>query len=196
AGYVPQVETVNWFFPVTVLEVVLMAGRAGRPLPWPSRGERARAESLLDRLGMAGLKDRHIRALSGGQAQRVFIARALMNRPGVLLLDEPTSGIDVATRHDVLHLLHELNHDEGLAIVITTHDLNGIAAHMHTLVCLNREVIAAGPPAEILTPPVLERTYGAPMDVLSHGGMPVVVEHLAAASPHHSPLREAHHKHQ
>jgi ABC-type Mn2+/Zn2+ transport system ATPase subunit len=99
--------------------------------------------------------------------------------------------VDVRTRHDVMHLIHELHH-EGLAIVLTTHDLNGIAAHLPRLVCLNREVIAAGRPAEVITPEVLERTYGASMEVLSHGGMPVVVERypevaeaVAAGEGHH-----------
>ena len=195
AGYVPQVETINWFFPVTVMEVVLMAADRGRILPWPSSQSRDRASDVLEQLGISDLRSRHIRSLSGGQQQRVFIARALMNQPHVLLMDEPTSGVDVATRHDVLHLLHDLNHAEELAIVITTHDLNGIAAHMHTLVCLNRDVIAAGDPAEILTPEVLEKTYGAPMDVLSHGGMPVVIEHFESV-PGESPISEAHHRHE
>ena len=173
-GYVPQVETVNWNFPVTVAEVVLMA-RAGRRLPWASSAERKEVAAVLERLGLAGLGDRHIRALSGGQQQRVFLARALVRGPQLLLLDEPTAGVDVRTRHDVLHVLSDLNSD-GLAIVLTTHDLNGMAAHLPRVVCLNREVIGAGPPREVLTPEVLERTYGAPMEVLEHGGMPVVVD--------------------
>lgn len=176
-AYVPQVETVNWNFPVTVGECVLMA-RGGRRLPWPSRAERAEVSDVLDRLGIGDLEGRHIRRLSGGQQQRVFIARALLRRPTLLLMDEPTAGVDVATRHEVLHLLDELN-AAGLAVVLTTHDLNGVAAHLPTLVCLNREVIAAGEPARVLTPDVLERTYGAPMDVLEHGGMPVVVDRQA-----------------
>jgi len=178
-SYVPQVETVNWDFPVTVGECVLMARVRGRRLPWPSRAERAEVAGVLDRLGIAELERRHIRELSGGQQQRVFIARALLRRPELLLLDEPTSGVDVRTRHEVLHLLTELNAD-GLAIVLTTHDLNGIAAHLPTLVCLNREVIGMGPPRSVLTTDVLERTYGARMDVLEHGGMPVVVDGYAA----------------
>jgi ABC-type Mn2+/Zn2+ transport system ATPase subunit len=174
-GYVPQVETVNWDFPVTVAQVVLMARTRGRVLPWASRSERWEVEAVLDRLGIAGLGSRHIRELSGGQQQRVFIARALLGRPDVLLLDEPTSGVDVRTRHEVLHLLGDLN-GEGLAIVLTTHDLNGIASHLPHLVCLNTVVIAEGPPRQVLTPNVLERTYGEPMDVLEHGGMQVVVD--------------------
>ena len=174
-AYVPQVETVNWDFPVTVGECVLMARVRGRRLPWPSRAERAEVDEVLGRLGIGDLGGRHIRELSGGQQQRVFIARALLRRPELLLLDEPTSGVDVKTRHEVLHLLTELNAD-GLAIVLTTHDLNGIAAHLPTLVCLNREVIGVGPPRSVLTADVLERTYGARMEVLEHGGMPVVVD--------------------
>jgi ABC-type Mn2+/Zn2+ transport system ATPase subunit len=173
-AYVPQIETVNWNFPVTVAECVLMA-RTGRRLPWPSRSERAEVTSLLDRLGLGGLGHRHIRQLSGGQQQRVFIARALLGRPQLLLMDEPTAGVDVKTRHEILHLLDELNAG-GLAILLTTHDLNGVAAHLPRLVCLNGEVIATGEPGRVLTPGVMERTYGAPMDVLEHAGMPLVVD--------------------
>ena len=174
-GYVPQVETVNWSFPVTVAEAVLMSRTTGRRLPWPSAAERAEVADVLDRLGIGGLGGRHIRDLSGGQQQRVFLARALLRRPDLLLLDEPTSGVDVRTRHDILHLLADLN-AVGLAVVLTTHDLNGMAAHLPQLVCLNTRITGRGTPQDVLTPTVLERTYGAPMEVLQHGGMPVVVD--------------------
>jgi ABC-type Mn2+/Zn2+ transport system ATPase subunit len=173
-GYVPQLETVNWNFPITVGECVLMARRQ-RGLPWASRAERADVAVLLDRLGIGSLADRHIRELSGGQQQRTFLARALLRRPQLLLLDEPTSGVDIATRHEMLHLLGDLN-DEGMAIVLTTHDLNGVAAHLPGLVALNGTVIAAGVPGRVITADVLERTFGAPMEVLEHLGMPVVLE--------------------
>lgn len=174
-GYVPQVETVDWSFPVTVGECVSMARAVERRVPWRSSAERAAADAVLDRLGLGGLGRRHIRELSGGQQQRVFIARALLGEPDLLLMDEPTSGVDVATRHELLHLLDEL-HTDGLAIVLTTHDLNGIASHLPHLICVNRRVIAAGAPRAVMTPPILEQTYGAPMEVLVHGGMPVVVD--------------------
>jgi ABC-type Mn2+/Zn2+ transport system ATPase subunit len=195
-GYVPQVETVNWYFPVTVREAVLMSRIDGRILPWASERDLRDADEVLDRLGIGELGGRHIRELSGGQQQRVFVARAMLRRPKLLLMDEPTSGVDVRTRHDVMHLIHELHHD-GLAVVITTHDLNGIAAHLPLLVCLNREVIATGRPQEVITPDVLERTYGAPLEVLSHGGMPVVVEHYPEVEEERKvvPLREGHHGH-
>jgi ABC-type Mn2+/Zn2+ transport system ATPase subunit len=174
-GYVPQVEAINWNFPVTVAETVLMSSRTGRHWPWTTGAERRRIANVLDRLGIGDLADRHIRQLSGGQQQRVFIARALFGQPDLLLLDEPTSGVDVRTRHEILHLLGELNH-AGLAVVLTTHDLNGIAAHLPRLVCLHTRVMGQGTPDEVLTPEILERTYGAPMDVLQHAGMPLVVE--------------------
>jgi ABC-type Mn2+/Zn2+ transport system ATPase subunit len=174
-GYVPQVETINWSFPVTVAEVVLMARRQRPMRPWASSTDRVDVERTLSRLGIADLADRHIRALSGGQQQRVFIARALLGDPHLLIMDEPTSGVDVRTRHEVIHLLAELNAG-GLAMVLSTHDLNGIATHLPKIVCLNRTIQGAGTPRQVLTSEVLERTYGAPMDVLEHAGMPIVVE--------------------
>lgn len=174
-GYVPQVETVDWSFPVTVGECVLMARVGSRRLPWASRQERASAAAVLDRLGIGGLQRRHIRELSGGQQQRMFIARALLGEPDLLLMDEPTSGVDAKTRHEMLHLLGEL-HDDGTSIVLTTHDLNGIASHLPHIVCLNTTVIGQGAPADVLTPAVLERTFGARMEVLHHAGVPVVLD--------------------
>lgn len=179
-GYVPQLETVDWNFPVTVGEVVAMGRRQSRLWPRLTAHEHAQVDEILDRLGLAGLGSRHIRELSGGQQQRVFLARALMQHPDMLVLDEPTAGVDVRTRHEILHVLADLNDSppqgEGITIVLTTHDLNGLAAHLPRLVCFNRTVVADGPPTDVLQPYFLERTYGAPMEVLLHGGMPVVLE--------------------
>jgi zinc/manganese transport system ATP-binding protein len=174
-GYVPQVQTVDWSFPITVAECVLLARTARRWWPRTTADDRRDAAEMLERLGIGGLGSRHIRELSGGQQQRVFLARALLQRPDLVVLDEPTSGVDLATRHEVLHLLRDLNAD-GLAIVLSTHDLNGVAAHLPRIAFLNRRVVAVGAPTEVMTPAVLEATYGAPLEVLVHAGLPVVVD--------------------
>ncbi len=173
-GYVPQVEAIDWSFPVTVGDVVSMSVDRPRFRRLDVIRQR-RIDRVLERLGIAELKDRHIKALSGGQQQRVFLARALVHEPDLLVLDEPAASVDVATRHEMLHLLADLNHD-GVSIVLTTHDVNGLAAHLPRVICFNRTVIADGPPGEVFHPYILERTYGAPMQVLQHGGMPVVLE--------------------
>jgi ABC-type Mn2+/Zn2+ transport system ATPase subunit len=189
-GVVPQLEAIDWNFPVTVEEVVLL-GRAGDGgwMPGGSKTLRREAREILGKLGIEHLARRHIRNLSGGQQQRAFIARALIRRPELLLLDEPTIGVDVKTRHDILHLLHALNH-EGIAIVLTTHDLNAVAAHLPSLVCLNRRVVAAGTPAEVLTPDVLRELYGAEMIVVNQDGMLLVGDVPSAFQDRH--LRREH----
>lgn len=188
-GYVPQLESIDWSFPITVEEVVLLGlvGESG-PFPWPRRRDRIEVMGLLEQLGLADLRHRHIRALSGGQQQRVFLARALVRRPDLLLLDEPTSGIDVATRQDILGLLRKLNAD-GIGIVVTTHDLNAVAATLPELVCVNRRVIAQGPPEAVFTPAILRATFGSEMIVFHHDGML-----LTADAPMHGPEHQ-HHAH-
>ena len=140
-----------------------------------------RTDAILEAVGLADKADAYARALSGGMRRRLLVAKALVHAPPVLVLDEPTAGVDVQTRHEVLHVLADLNEapprGQGIAIVLTTHDLNGLAAHLPRLVCFNRSVVADGAPIDVLRPYFLERTYGAPMEVLHHGGMPVVVEH-------------------
>jgi ABC-type Mn2+/Zn2+ transport system ATPase subunit len=117
-GYVPQVEAVDWRFPVTVRDVVQMTiprPRFGRLTDQDSK----RVAHVLERLGIAQYASRQLNALSGGQQQRVFLARALVHDPGVLVLDEPAGGVDVATRHEILHLLADLHH-HGMSIVLPT----------------------------------------------------------------------------
>ncbi len=198
AGYVPQLETIDWSFPVTVQEAVMMGRTMDNPLlPWRRRGDVAAAGEIMERLGIAQVAKRHISELSGGQQQRVFLARALVSSPRLLLLDEPTAGVDIKTRDDVMHLLHELNH-QGVTIVMTTHEINAVAAHLPWVVCLNTRVVAEGPPAEVFTTEILRLTYGADMPVIHHDGLTLVGErsHLltgdGSRGPLHDPATSAH----
>jgi zinc/manganese transport system ATP-binding protein len=179
-GYVPQLENIDWNFPVTVEETVMMGHTMNNPIfPWHKRQDKESAREMMERLGISHLVKRHIRELSGGQQQRVFLARALVSSPSLLLLDEPTSGVDIKTRDEVMHLLHELNH-QGITIIMTTHEINAVAVHLPWLVCLSGHVLAEGPPSQVITPENLRLTYGAEMPVLEYQGMMLVAE-----SPHY-----------
>jgi zinc/manganese transport system ATP-binding protein/zinc transport system ATP-binding protein len=185
-GYVPQVETVNWNFPVTVEQVVLMGRhREAGWLPWPSREDRRIALDLLDHLGIRQYADRQIRALSGGEQQRVFLARALISRPRLLILDEPTSGVDLKTQHHILHLLSQLNR-EGVTIILTTHDLNSVARHLPWVICFNRQIIAQGDPQEVFTSEILSRTYNSEMVVVRQEGLLLIADSPDAGA-HYAP---------
>ena len=170
-GYVPQVETVDWNFPVTVEQVVMM-GRVRKSAwwPWPSAEDRRLLGGVLRRLEIEDLARRHIRDLSGGQQQRVFLARALIAQPDLLVLDEPTSGVDMRTAETVLHLLAHLNR-QGITILMTTHDLNAAAAHAPWVICLNRTVVAEGQPEAVFTEETLNRTYAGDMIVVRQEGL-------------------------
>jgi ABC-type Mn2+/Zn2+ transport system ATPase subunit len=175
-GYVPQLETIDWNFPITVEEVLLMGlFRKNHWLKRIKKEDFKKIDALLDRLNLTGLGKRHIRELSGGQQQAVFLGRALLGEPDLILLDEPTAGLDIRSRDDVIHFLHEINH-QGVAIVITAHDLNWVAAHLPWVVCLNRRVIAEGKPQEVFTSAVLQETYRGDMVVFLHDGMVMIGE--------------------
>ena len=175
-GYVPQLETIDWNFPITVEEVISMGFyHQNSWFGGISEQEDYKLHAIMDRLNLTGLGKRHIRELSGGQQQAVFIGRALLGDPELILLDEPTSGLDIRSRDDVIHFLHEINH-QGVAIVITAHDLNWVAAHLPLAVCLNRRLVAEGRPQSIFNAAVLKETYSGDMVVFHHDGMVMVGE--------------------
>ena len=184
-GYVPQLETVDWTFPVTVAQVVLM-GRIRRSSywPWSSAEDKRQLEKVLASLEIDHLMNRHIRNLSGGQQQRVFLARALIAQPDLLVLDEPTTGVDMRTAENVLHLLAKLN-QQGMTILMTTHDLNAAAAHVPWVICLNRRIIAEGAPETVYTVDILNETYQADMLVIRQDGLLLVQQR-----PHHHTYHE------
>jgi zinc transport system ATP-binding protein len=145
-GYVPQKAThIDPFFPASVEEVVGMALRAGCGKQGLSMREaRARVARALDEVGMAEFARGPIGRLSGGQQQRVFIARALVTSPRILFLDEPTTGVDADTQTSFYDLLHRLNRDEGLTIVLITHDIGIVNKHVNRVACLNQRLVYHG----------------------------------------------------
>jgi zinc/manganese transport system ATP-binding protein/zinc transport system ATP-binding protein len=179
-GYVPQREIIDWRFPVTAEQVVLMGRyRHTGYWPWATRADRREVAQLFERLGLSAYARRHISQLSGGQQQRVFLARALIAKPDLLLLDEPTTGVDLKTQHDILHLLHALNR-EGMTILLATHDLNTIASHVPWVICFQHGIIAQGPPDMVLTPAILSQTYNADMVVLHQGDLTFIANRSLA----------------
>ena len=149
-AYVPQVEAADWSFPATVWDVVAM-GRFPRMHFWQLFGEpdRRAVEEALRAVNMYDLRDRHIAQLSGGQQQRVFVARAIAQRPKLLLLDEPTTGVDAETEEALLHVVRALV-DDGLPVLMTTHDLDRVGDWFDRLIVLDRRVLAIGSPQEVV----------------------------------------------
>jgi manganese transport system ATP-binding protein len=149
-GYVPQIEDVDWNFPATVRDVVSM-GRFARLRPFVPFGARDRhaVDAALAALDLEALANRSIKQLSGGQQQRAFIARALAQEPELLLLDEPTTGVDAATEEALLHLIRDLV-KTGLPVMMTTHDLERAPEWFDRLIVVDRRVLADGDPATVL----------------------------------------------
>lgn len=170
-GYLPQRPLGNPRFPVTVLDVVLM-GRYGRIglFKRPRREDRDMARRRLEDLGISHLADRLIGDLSGGEQQRVFIARALGVEPRLLVLDEPTLSLDACVQDDIFELVNTLREKLNLTVLIVSHDIGAVARHMDDVVCINRRIHVHQPP------PIgrlgLESTFGCAVEYLFHGEIP------------------------
>ncbi|TAK08985.1 MAG: metal ABC transporter ATP-binding protein [Candidatus Manganitrophaceae bacterium] len=160
-GYLPQKEMIDPHYPITAWEVVMMGRYAAIGLfRRPSKADREIVLESLQAVGVAPLKELPFGSLSGGQQQRVLIARALAQRPQILLLDEPTTGIDATAQHHLIDLIRRLHQDYGLTIVFVTHDINIISPVVDSLVLLKTRLYGKGPPHEILKQEILSRVYG------------------------------------
>ncbi len=171
-GYVPQFSTFDKDFPLRVSDMVLMGrlgyrgdgGSGGLLRPW-SRQDRAAAEQAIERLGLSGVARAHVAEISGGQLQRVLIARALVAEPEILFLDEPTASIDAESRATLSELLEDLN--RSIPVVVVTHDVTSIAAMVRRIACINRRLFYHGDPE--LSLEVMEEVYGCPVELVTHG---------------------------
>ncbi len=164
-GYVPQHAHLDPLFPVSALDVVLM-GRLGlgpRLGPWRGR-DRDAARAALAEVGLGDHADRHFSALSGGQKQRTLIARSLAGEPELLLLDEPTAGLDAHVEEGFFRLLEELN--RRLTIVMVSHDLGFVAGVVKSVICVGQKVVVH--PTSAITGQVIADLYGADMRMIRH----------------------------
>jgi zinc transport system ATP-binding protein len=171
-GYVPQKAThIDPFFPASVEEVVGMALMAGpRQGGASARESRAKVLKALEEVGMSGSAGTPIGRLSGGQQQRAFIARALVTSPRILFLDEPTTGVDAGTQDSFYEMLDRLNRNEGLTIVLVTHDIGIINKHVTSVACLNQRLSYHGSHAEFCRSEVFR-------DMVTRGDHLVAHEH-------------------
>jgi len=165
-GYVPQISQFDRGFPVTVLDVVLM-GRLGRKglLRKYSKEDKRIACEVLESVEMLELKDRQIGKLSGGELQRVLLARALAADPKILLLDEPTASIDEPTKTELYGLLKNLN--RKITIILVSHDIGVISSYVDKIACLNKRLFYHG--SKEIETETIEKTYQCPIDLIAHG---------------------------
>ncbi len=163
-GYVPQYARFDASFPINVLDTVRM-GRLGVRRRERSKESRAATRAALDRVDLSGMADEQIGELSGGQLQRVLIARALASEPQILLLDEPTASVDTRIGRSVYELLERLS--ERMTIVLVSHDIGVISRHVKTIACLNVRLHYHR--SRELTPEMVEAAYGCPVDLVAHG---------------------------
>lgn len=166
-GYVPQFTKFEKTFPIDVIDVVLM-GRLKAGINFfhkYSKEDREFAENIMNRLDIYNLKNRQIGQLSGGQMQRVLIARALCTEAKLLLLDEPTSSLDVRSKTDIYSILKELN--ENITILVVTHDNGVIFSYIDKIACLNQRLFYHGEPE--LEKNIMDKVYGCPVDIIAHG---------------------------
>jgi len=177
-GYLPQFTHVSASFPITVLDAVRMGlvrpGLAGVAGMGRGAHEVELADRALGRVNMAEHRNRKLAGLSGGQMQRVFIARALVGDPELLLLDEPTASVDSASRNSLFHLLAELNRE--MTVVMVSHDLSSLASGVKSVACVNRTLHFHDAPE--ITGDMFKMSYGGegeaccPVELITHGDVP------------------------
>jgi len=175
-GYVPQYNLFDREFPINVRDTVLMGcnGKAGLIRRY-SREDKELAQGALKTVGMLSYQKHQIGKLSGGEQQRVFIARALVSRPKLLLLDEPTASVDSSMQIQFYELLVKLKKD--MTIIMVSHDISAVSIYVDKIACLNHQLFYHG--SKEIEPEVLEATYKCPVQMIAHGAIPhrVLKEH-------------------
>jgi zinc transport system ATP-binding protein len=181
-GYLPQVNQIDKRFPISVFDVV-RSGKSDSALFSSfhrNTAEKEKAESLLEEMGIISIRNKAIGELSGGQMQRVFLCRALMNNPELLVLDEPSTYVDNNFEGELYMKLKELN--EQMAILLISHDVGTISFFVKTIACINRNLHYH--PSNIITEEQLT-SYNCPLQIITHGNIPHTVLKLHDEHEHH-----------
>ncbi|MDP2891357.1 MAG: ABC transporter ATP-binding protein [Bacteroidota bacterium] len=181
-GYLPQVNQIDKRFPISVFDVV-RSGKADTALFssfHKNTREKEKAESLLQEMGISALRNKSIGELSGGQMQRVFLCRALMNEPELLVLDEPSTYVDNNFEGELYLKLKELS--DRMAILLISHDVGTISFFVKTIACVNRNLHHH--PSNIISEEQLA-SYNCPLQIITHGDIPHTVLKLHDEHEHH-----------
>jgi ABC-type Mn2+/Zn2+ transport system ATPase subunit len=175
-GYVPQRGFLDELYPLTGQDIVMMGRYAGLgPWGWPGPRDRQVVQESLEHVGAVDLAKKPFRAMSGGQKQRMLIARALASEARMLVLDEPTDGMDLEGQHGILDLITRLRRESGVTVVYVTHRLNELSSVAQRLLLLHEGQVRVGPAAEMLTGEVLREVYGVPVRVEQIDGKRVIL---------------------
>jgi zinc transport system ATP-binding protein len=178
-GYVPQYSRIDHSFPLNVRDVVSM-GLYGKVGLFRRMGVQHRkdVDEALHLVEMNDLATRPFGELSGGQKQRALVARALVLKPRLLILDEPTTALDHTASEGLYEWLNRLHKDQGMTILLVSHDIGVVSRYVDSVACLNRKLVAHGRPSDVFTEPTLEEMYGCGAVLFEHGAIPhMVVPH-------------------
>jgi ABC-type Mn2+/Zn2+ transport system ATPase subunit len=175
-GYVPQREVIDEIYPLDVFDIVLM-GRYGLipPLRRPGKHDREKVMDSLSYLDIKDLAASSYRDLSGGQKQRVLIARALSGDPSILILDEPTNGMDLKSEKTIMDLVKMLHREKNLTVIFVTHILNLVANYSEEIIIVDEESIKSGETEKILNNEVLSELYSLHVEVINHSGQTFIL---------------------
>jgi len=170
-GYLPQMSTGDINYPVTVTDIILSGLMIQKGIiSRMSSSDKKKAYTVIDELGLSGMSGSTLNKLSGGQMQRVFLGRAIIGNPRLLLLDEPGNFVDTTFENDFYEKLKDLN--KRMAILMVSHDVGTISSHIKSFACVNRS-LHYHPSHEITNEDLL--AYGCPIQLVAHGDVPHTV---------------------